>query len=189
MKKRFLIAALVLAIFIPAVIIGAELMNITTAGVAGDWYIYDGSKNTICYFDATNRKLVFPSGSKLEIESGGTVSFTGFAVGKIPVSTFATTVAYSPSSIVMDGHVYRISSAQSVYLPAGPVGMNATFRTIPGTVTIYPSTNDHWQYATTTVTAGSAIQIPGTAGDYVKVVYGALSVWEVYGNVGTISVP
>jgi hypothetical protein len=138
---------------------------------------------------ASGGTIKVESGGTLNIESGGTFSLTGFAAGKIPVSTFATTVAHYPTSDAMAGNTYRISSVQSVDLPLGSVGMNAVYRTIPGTVTIYPGTNDHWQIATTTYAINSAFQLPGVAGNWVKVVYGAASVWEVYGIVGTYTIP
>jgi hypothetical protein len=80
MKKRLLIAVLAMALIFPALVVTAELLNITTAGVDGNWVIYDGSKNIICTFDATSRKLSFPSGSVFDVESGGYFKIAGTAV-------------------------------------------------------------------------------------------------------------
>jgi hypothetical protein len=80
MRKKLLIAVLALTMIFSAFYVTAELLNITTAGVDGNWVIYDGSKNIICTFDATNRKLSFPSGSVFDVESGGYFKIAGTAV-------------------------------------------------------------------------------------------------------------
>jgi hypothetical protein len=80
MKKRLLIPVLIVLSLIASTLWAAELLNITTAGVDGNWVIYDGSKNIICTFDATNRKLSFPSGAIVDIESGGYFKLSGTAV-------------------------------------------------------------------------------------------------------------
>jgi len=199
MKKKLLIMFLALIIAFSAMYVGAELMNITTAGVDGDWVIYDGSKNIICTFDAANRKLTFPSGSALNVESGATaaiatatgtsLTLTGNVQGGVPITTLNAATAYNALGTALGGNTYRITQSQSIYLPQGTIGWNAIFRAIPGTVSLHPGTNDHFQYAASVTEAGSAIQLPGAAGNYVKIVYGAASVWEVQGNVGTITVP
>ncbi len=68
MKKFVLgiILALFLALTIPIGGWADGVNNITTAGVDGNWVIYDQSKNIIATWDATNRKLTIPSGSLLE---------------------------------------------------------------------------------------------------------------------------
>ncbi|MDD5538351.1 MAG: hypothetical protein PHF12_05240 [Candidatus Omnitrophica bacterium] len=66
MKKLLLIAALIVALFVPYPGWAAELNNITSAGVDGNLVFYDKSGNAIMTLDAANRKLSFPSGSLLE---------------------------------------------------------------------------------------------------------------------------
>jgi hypothetical protein len=75
MKKSLFLVALLAVLIIPAVLWAAELLNIRTAGVDGNLVFYDGSGNIICTYDATNRKVNFPSGSTLDIDSGGVLSF------------------------------------------------------------------------------------------------------------------
>lgn len=75
MKKRLFLVALLAVLIIPAVLWAAELLNIRTAGVDGNLVFYDGSGNIICTYDATNRKVNFPSGSTLDIDSGGVLTF------------------------------------------------------------------------------------------------------------------
>ncbi|MFA6100440.1 MAG: hypothetical protein WC750_06265 [Patescibacteria group bacterium] len=77
MKKKILTFVLVMALLFSAIVGTAELMNITTAGVDGNWVIYDANKNIICTFDAANRKLSFPSGSTFDVESGGALKIAG----------------------------------------------------------------------------------------------------------------
>jgi len=85
--KRFLIAVLALAMVIPGIIVTAELLNITSAGVDGNWVIYDGSKNIICTFDAANRKITFPSGSALNLQTGAALQKDGTAI-TVPAGGF-----------------------------------------------------------------------------------------------------
>lgn len=75
MKKRTFLGILALLLIFVGVCWGAELMNIRTAGVDGNLVFYDGSGNIICTYDATNRKINFPSGSTLDIDSGGVLTF------------------------------------------------------------------------------------------------------------------
>lgn len=90
MKKRLFLVALLAVLIIPAVLWAAELLNIRTAGVDGNLVFYDGSGNIICTYDATNRKVNFPSGSTLDIDSGGVLTF-GSATLTAGTDTITTT--------------------------------------------------------------------------------------------------
>jgi len=92
MKKKLLIAVLVMTMLFSAFYVAAELNNITTAGVDGNWVIYDTNKNIICTFDASNRKLSFPTGSAVDIESGGS-----FKIGSTAVTATAAQLNRSGS--------------------------------------------------------------------------------------------
>lgn len=99
MKRKILIAVLVLMFLVPSCLVFAELMNITTAGVDGNWVIYDQSKNIIATWDAANRKLTFPSGSNLTVQSGGTATLTGATItgGTFASPTLTTPTITSPT--------------------------------------------------------------------------------------------
>ncbi|OPY61474.1 MAG: hypothetical protein A4E57_04189 [Syntrophorhabdaceae bacterium PtaU1.Bin034] len=78
MKKRFLTAVLIIGIlFVATTLWAAELNNVTGKGVDGNLVFYDASGNEINTWDATNRKLSIPSGSTLEVSSGGTLTASG----------------------------------------------------------------------------------------------------------------
>ncbi len=74
MKKRFIIASLLLALIFPC-LVSADLINVTCDGVDGNLVCRDVSGNIIYTVDATNRKLTIPSGSTLEVL--GTASIVG----------------------------------------------------------------------------------------------------------------
>jgi hypothetical protein len=90
MKKRTFLGILALLLIFVGVCWGAELMNIRTAGVDGNLVFYDASGNIICTYDATNRKVNFPSGSTLDIDSGGVLTF-GSATLTAGTDTITTT--------------------------------------------------------------------------------------------------
>lgn len=92
MRKKLLIAVLAITMIFSALYVTAEVLNITTAGVDGNWVIYDKSKNIIATWDAANRKLSFPSGSTVDVESGGV-----FKIGSTTVTATATQLNRSGS--------------------------------------------------------------------------------------------
>ena len=79
MKRCLIIAALLLALMFPG-LSQADLINVTCDGVAGNLVCRDVSGNIIYTVDATNRKLSIPSGSAIDVESGGYFKIAGTAV-------------------------------------------------------------------------------------------------------------
>ena len=79
MKKIILTLLSIMLIFTAFAAI-AELNNVTSEGVNGDLVFYDKSKNEIFSIEATNRLMTFPSGSGLDVESGGYFKLAGTAV-------------------------------------------------------------------------------------------------------------
>lgn len=77
MKKIFTIAVLILALLLSASIASAELNNVTAKGVDGDLVFYDKDGNEIFSIEAANRKVTYPSGSAVDVESGATLSIPG----------------------------------------------------------------------------------------------------------------
>jgi len=74
MKKRTLIAVLIIGIlFVATTLWAAELNNVTSKGVDGNLVYYDSSGNEINTWDATNRRISIPSGSSIAIQDGGSV--------------------------------------------------------------------------------------------------------------------
>lgn len=51
--------------------------NVKSNWNAGNLEFLDGSGNVICYYDGTNRQLVLPTGSTLEINTGGDITING----------------------------------------------------------------------------------------------------------------
>lgn len=80
MKKLLLIAALIVALIVPCAGWAAELNNVTAKGVDGDLCFYDKSGNEVFCIEATNRLVTYPSGSGLDVESGGYFKLAGTAV-------------------------------------------------------------------------------------------------------------
>lgn len=72
MKKRTLIAVLIGILLVATTLWAAELNNVTSKGVDGDLVFYDQSGNEVFSIEAANRKVTYPSGSTLEVESGAT---------------------------------------------------------------------------------------------------------------------
>lgn len=70
----------------------AGMANVRSEFIDGDLYFYDAAGNVICYFDGTNRKLVFPSGSVLDIDA--TDSIASIADGAIARSKLTTESAF-----------------------------------------------------------------------------------------------
>lgn len=84
----------------------------TVANVSSDWaggnqYFYDKSRNVIAYWDGTNRKLVIPSGSTLEV-AGVTVDSSTLALNGL-TATAAELNQYTITLDIADG------SAEAVY--------------------------------------------------------------------------
>jgi len=79
MKKILLIAVLMI-LLIPVFIWAAELNNVTSKGVDGDLCFYDKSGNEIFCIEATNRLMTFPTGSGIDVESGGSLKLAGTAL-------------------------------------------------------------------------------------------------------------
>ena len=100
MKKILLIAALIFSFIVPQV--QAELNNITTEGVDGNWVIYDGSKNIIATFDATNRKLSIPSGSTLEVLGTASIVDGAIAAGDMALTTGSILLGASNKAAALD---------------------------------------------------------------------------------------
>jgi len=80
MKRILLIFTLLIAVVIPVFSGAAELNNITAKGVDGDLVYYDKSGNAISTWDAANRKFEIPSGSTIDVESGGYFKIAGTTV-------------------------------------------------------------------------------------------------------------
>lgn len=102
MKKSLLIAVLALAMIFPAHIATAELLNITTAGVDGNWVVYDASKNIIATFDAANRKLSLPSGSTLEVLGTATIVDGALAAGDMALTTGSILLGTAGKAAALD---------------------------------------------------------------------------------------
>jgi len=97
MKRCLIIAALLLALMFP-VLSQADLINVTCDGVAGNLVCRDVSGNIIYTVDATNRKISIPSGSAIDVESGGYFKMDG----ALTVSN-ATVTLYNNEAITL-GH-------------------------------------------------------------------------------------
>lgn len=125
MKKKLLIAVLALALVFPALVVTAELLNITTAGVDGNWVIYDANKNIIATFDAANRKITIPSGSNITVSSGGTATFTGATLtgGTFASQTLTGATITSPTVTGIDT-TYNVSTHE--YTTDADWAMSAT---------------------------------------------------------------
>jgi hypothetical protein len=80
MKKRFLIAVLVVVMVASAFYVAAELNNVTAKGVNGDLCFYDKSGNEVFCIEAANRLVTYPSGSGIDVESGAYFKLAGTAV-------------------------------------------------------------------------------------------------------------
>ena len=80
MKKRYLTAVLAMILIFPAIFAFADLVNVTTKGVDGDLCFYDASGNEIYCIESTNRLVSVPSGSAIDVESGGSLKLAGTAI-------------------------------------------------------------------------------------------------------------
>ncbi len=70
--------------------------NVKSRWVGGDLYFYDKSDNEIAHWDGTNRKLVLPAGSTLDVSGGtGTLSLTAgeIALADIAAASLDGTIA------------------------------------------------------------------------------------------------
>ena len=99
MKKLFLIAALIALFIVPYVGQAAELNNVTSKGVDGDLVFYDYAGNEIFSIEAGNRKVTYPSGSALEVESGGTFTHARERSFMLSLTSFVN--AYDASPVVV----------------------------------------------------------------------------------------
>jgi len=104
MKKRFIIASLLLALIFPC-LVSADLINVTCDGVDGNLVCRDVSGNIIYTIDATNRKITIPSGSAIDVASGGyfklagtTVTATAAKLNMIPADGAAGTYLQTDGS-------------------------------------------------------------------------------------------
>lgn len=82
-QRRGMIFAIVFAfmlMFILSAPASAELNNVTCRGEDGNLVCYDKSMNEIYTIDATNRLFSIPSGSGIDVESGGYFKLAGTAV-------------------------------------------------------------------------------------------------------------
>jgi len=79
MKRLLSVAVILVMLFIP-IIAAAELNNVTAEGQNGTLVFKDTSGNIICAWDPANRKMYFPSGSALDVESGGYFKIAGTSV-------------------------------------------------------------------------------------------------------------
>ena len=107
MKKRFIIASLLLALIFPC-LVSADLINVTCDGVDGNLVCRDVSGNIIYTIDATNRKLTIPSGSTLEVL--GTASIVGdvyLADGKAIKGSDTTAETLKIQAYDVDNTTYR----------------------------------------------------------------------------------
>ena len=67
---------------------GSGMWNVTTGYVDGDLYYYDKSGNEIFRIDGTNRKVLFPSGSNLDLDAA--TGILSPAAGEIVSADIAT---------------------------------------------------------------------------------------------------
>ena len=109
MKKLFLIAALIALLIVPYMGQATELNNVTSKGVDGDLVFYDKDGNEIFSIEAANRKVTYPSGSAVTIESGATFTISGtFAFSRersftLPLNTFSYAADASPVKVTTAG--------------------------------------------------------------------------------------
>jgi len=101
MKKRFIIASLLLALIFPC-LVSADLINVTCDGVDGNLVCRDVSGNIIYTVDATNRKLTIPSGSTLEVLGTASIVDGALAVGDVSLTTGSIIIGSSNKGAALD---------------------------------------------------------------------------------------
>lgn len=161
MKKRFLITALAMGLIFSAIIATAELLNITTAGVDGNWVIYDASKNIICTFDAANRKLSFPSGATVDYESGAVVKLAGTTITPSGVRhyTVGTTSVSANTNLNTTGLIYSgavtVTSGTNVVVTGLSPAFTgtATYQCVVTPAAPNPDTGVAWKVAKTSTSS------------------------------------
>jgi len=107
----------------------AELNNVTAEGIDGDLVFKDASGNIILRLDAANRKLEIPSGSALDIESGGSLKLAGTAITATAAELNKLAVASFNNK---SGYVARVNSGETASsmwpLPRFPLAGRSTTR-------------------------------------------------------------
>lgn len=145
--------------------------------------------------NSTASNYLWKNGSGQIVNVVPSVATTDFLIGgnlggQMPITTLATagTTTLAIDSII--GRVYRISTISSINLPQGTIGRSAIFRlTGAYSVTLKPGTNDHFVLGGTNYALGSVMSSATPAiGSFVVILYGAASVWEVYGSAGSWTV-
>ena len=101
MKKRFIIASLLLALIFPC-LVSADLINVTCDGVDGNLVCRDVSGNIIYTIDATNRKISIPSGSTLEVLGTASIVDGALAVGDVSLTTGSIIIGSSNKGAALD---------------------------------------------------------------------------------------
>jgi hypothetical protein len=103
-----------------------ELLNITAEGVDGNLVYRDKSGNIICTWDAANRKMSFPSGSVLDVESGGSLKIAGTAITATAAEINKVAVASFNNK---SGYVARVNSGETAleYVAPTAIPVGGTF--------------------------------------------------------------
>ncbi|MCX6227345.1 MAG: hypothetical protein NTV01_21840 [Bacteroidia bacterium] len=117
MKKRILIAFLMVAlIFIMASPGRAELNNITAKGVDGDLCFYNATGNEVFCIESTNRRVSYPTGSGIDIESGATFKLAGTTVTATAANLNAIPTATGTGAMIdaMTKNVYSSATTLTV---------------------------------------------------------------------------
>jgi hypothetical protein len=104
----------------------AELNNVTAEGIDGDLVFKDASGNIILRLDAANRKLEIPSGSALDIESGGSLKLAGTAITATAAELNKLAVASFNNK---SGYVARVNSGETAleYVAPTAIPVGGTF--------------------------------------------------------------
>jgi len=103
MKKLFMITALIALLIVPYMGGAAELNNVTSKGVDGDLVFYDYAGNEIFSIEGANRKVTYPSGSALEVESGATFTHARERSFTLPLTGFVNAYDASPIGVTTTG--------------------------------------------------------------------------------------
>ena len=127
MKKRFIIASLLLALIFPC-LVSADLINVTCDGVDGNLVCRDVSGNIIYTIDATNRKLTIPSGSTLEVLGTASIVDGALAVGDMALPTGSLILGTANKGAALD------AKGDGKILIGN--GTTATMQTVSGDVTL-----------------------------------------------------
>jgi len=98
----------------------AELNNVTAEGIDGDLVFKDASGNIILRLDAANRKLEIPSGSALDIESGGSLKLAGTAITATAAELNKLAVASFNNK---SGYVARVNSGETALEYVAPTAI------------------------------------------------------------------